>query len=180
MLKNLLKLLLWIPWIFSDASVYLQENRLRRVGPIECTDSGYQLTYECTTVGGVATQWIVNSTQDRCQVVLLHSIVRNGGRAMDTCSTDNETVVVGQSSSAVDHCHIGGYRISENTCYFTRMNITFHTFLTDFTVQCNLIVNMSVTTNAGMDTISSKAGDVNAASTDRDIFCSASVKIYFD
>ena len=143
----------------SDASGYLVENQLQRVGPIECINSGYQLTYECSTVGAGVTHWIINSTEDRCQIILLHSQIRNGEINTKTCRM-NETVVVSQNVSFVENYQSRSDQVSEKTYFFTRINITAHNFLVNLTVQCNLIDNTSVTTVAGIDTISSKAGDI--------------------
>lgn len=147
--------------VVFDITVYPQENQLRRIGQIECGCNcpvhGYQLNYECTTIGAGATKVVVNSTGSRCNIDLLHSQILNHGTTMKMCS-NNEIGLMGQSVLSLDSCQSGD-QVPENSCYFlTIINVTINSLLIDFTVNCSSTNSNNVVTVAGIDTISSITG----------------------
>ena len=60
---------------------YARNNELRTVS--RCVCPGFNVTYECTTVGTGSTVWILGS-ESECDIILFHTDFASG-TAFDTC-----------------------------------------------------------------------------------------------
>ena len=88
----------------------------------ECTCPGQQLSYECTTVGPVATVWLGSAFQcENNNILLRHSQFTSLQGVSGTC---NNGAIAGHSR-----------RVEEN-CFTSQLNITVSSNMNGQTVQC--------------------------------------------